>query len=253
VVGNNHGHQTAAGIGVALFLSFALAFAVSVWRQLNGFWDFTLDDSADGLRVTHGLLSTTRQTVPPGRIQAVRIHQPLSWRPFGWARLRMNVAGYGRSDSSSRTMLLPVADRRYAEQFTGWLLGGQDLDAISLSGPPRRARLRAPLWWRYEKAGWNDRLFVSHHGALSRTIDVVPHERTQSLRLTAGPVERALGLASVHLDSTIGPVTIRAAYRDAGEARGILDGEIERGRSARELARSHPLHSASLQPLGSEG
>jgi putative membrane protein len=234
IVGNQNGHQATAGVGVALFISVGITFVLAVWKQLNTFWDFTVADSADGLRVRHGLLSTARQTVPPGRIQAVLIHQPLSWRPFGWAQVRMNVAGYGRSDASRRTMLIPVADREYAERFVGWLLGGVDLHEIPLTRPPRRAAVRAPLWWRFELAGANDRLFVVRHGMLSRTVDVVPHERTQSLRITAGPFERALRLASVHLDSTRGPVKTRVAHRDATEAREILDQQIERARLARQ-------------------
>jgi putative membrane protein len=70
---------------------------------------------------------------------------------------------------------------------------------------------------------------------LSRTVDVVPHERTQSLRLAAGPWQRALGLASVHLDSTPGPVRTRAAHRDAAEARQMLDRQIDRARTARQI------------------
>ena len=78
-------------------------------------------------------------------------------------------------------------------------------------------------------------MFVARHGLLSRTIDVVPHQRTQSLRLSAGPWERAFGLASVHLDSTPGPVKTRAAHRDAAEARQMLDRQIERARTARQI------------------
>jgi putative membrane protein len=70
---------------------------------------------------------------------------------------------------------------------------------------------------------------------LSRTIDLVPHARTQSLRLTAGPLERALGLANMHLDSTPGPVRTRAAHRDAEEARALLDLQVSRARDARRL------------------
>jgi putative membrane protein len=173
--------------------------------------------------------------VPPGRIQAILIHQPVSWRPFGWVQVRMNVAGYGRAGSSKRATLIPVADRQFAERLVGWLLDGVDVDAIPLTPPPRRAALRAPLWWRAQLAGADDRVFVARHGLLSRTIDVVPHQRTQSLRITAGPVERALGLASVHLDSTPGPVKTRAANRDAGEARQLLDRQIERARTARHM------------------
>jgi putative membrane protein len=236
IVGSQNNHRATAGLGVALFVSIGIGFVLTVWRQLNTFWDFTVADAADGLRVRHGLLSTGRQTVPPGRIQAVLIHQPLSWRPFSWAQVRMNVAGYGRTDANRRTMLIPVADREYAEQFVGWLLGGIDLHEIPLTRPPRRAAVRAPLWWRFELAGANDRLFVVRHGMLSRTVDVVPHERTQSLRIIAGPFERALRLASVHLDSTRGPVKTRVAHRDAAEAREILDRQVERARRARGTA-----------------
>lgn len=235
VVGNNNGHNGTAIVGVSLFISLGLALLLTLWRQINTFWDFTVGDTVDGLRIRHGLLSTSRQTVPPGRIQAVLIHQPLSWRPFGWAQVRMNVAGYGRSDSSGhQTVLIPVADKDYAEAFVGWLLGGVDLAHVPLTRPPRRAALRVPGWWRYELAGANDRLFVARHGMLSRTIDVVPHERTQSLRLTAGPWQRALGLATVRLDSTRGPVKTRAAHRDATEAREMLDRQIDRARAARQ-------------------
>ena len=74
---------------------------------------------------------------------------------------------------------------------------------------------------------------MARHGLWSRTMDIVPHERTQSVRLTAGPVQRALGLATMHLDSTRGPVKTRAANRDAVEARAMVDRQVERARVAR--------------------
>ena len=135
----------------------------------------------------------------------------------------MNVAGYAGNANSRSTMLLPVTSRAYAEALVGWIMGGVDLGAIPLSRPPRRAALRSPLWWRAEQMGSDDRVFVVHHGLWSRSVEVVPHERTQSLRLTAGPLQRALGLATVHLDSTRGPVKIAAANRDGREARATLD------------------------------
>jgi putative membrane protein len=160
----------------------------------------------------------------------------MSWRPFGWVQVRMNVAGYGRRGSTKRATLIPVTDRHFAERLVGWVLGGVDLDDIPLTRPPRRAAVRAPMWWRAQGAGADDRVFVARHGLLSRTIDIVPHQRTQSLRIAAGPVQRALGLASLHLDSTPGPVKTRAANRDAGEARTMLDRQVERGRAARRVA-----------------
>jgi putative membrane protein len=99
--------------------------------------------------------------------------------------------------------------------------------------------VRAPLWWRAQLAGSDERVFVSSHGLLSRTMDIVPHERTQSVRLSAGPLQRALGLATVHLDSTRGPVRTRASNRDAGQARSMLDRQVGRARAARMTATSH--------------
>ncbi len=251
VVGTRRGHAATAGLGIALFLSVSFSFVVMVWRQLNLFWDFSVADTADGLRVSHGLLSTSRQTVPPGKIQAVLIHQPLAWRCFGWAQIRMNVAGYGRSEASAkRSMLVPVTDRDEAQRFVGWLLGGTDLHVIPFERPPRRAALLAPLWWRYQLAGADDRVFVVRHGCFSRTIDIVPHERSQSLRLTAGPLQRALRLASLHLDSTPGPVKTRAAHRDASVARELLDRQVERARSERQRRSIAP--GPSRGPLSAE-
>ncbi len=239
VVGEQNDHKATSGVGVLLFVWFGVLILHAVWRRVSTLWDFTITESPDGIRIRHGLLSTSRQTVPPGRIQAILIHQPASWRLLGWAQVRMNVAGYVGSSNAKSTMLLPVTDRAYAQALVGWLLGGVDIEAIPVERPPRRAALRAPLWWRGQLVGSDEHVFVARHGILSRTIDVVPHERTQSVRVTSGPVQRVLGLASVHLDSTRGPVKTRAANREAGEARALLDRQIDRARMAR-LSRWDP-------------
>ena len=68
--------------------------------------------SPDGIRLRYGLLDTQAQTLPPGRIQALKVSQPPLWRMFGWYRIQVNVAGYGVAGSagegSARTTLLPV-------------------------------------------------------------------------------------------------------------------------------------------------
>ncbi len=249
LLGQSNNHKPTIGLGVALFVSFAIVIVHAIWHRVSTLWDFTVSDSPDGLRIRHGLLSTSRQTVPPGRIQAILVHQPMSWRPFGWAQVRMNVAGYAGNANAKSTMLVPVTDRAYALALVGWVLGRVDLESVPLSRPPARAALRAPLWWRAQAAGSDDRVFVVRHGLLSRTVDVVPHERTQSVRLSAGPVERALGLATMHLDSTRGPVKTRAKNRPAREARLMLDREVEQGRQARQRWASPGLaHSPTGQP-----
>lgn len=243
VLGQQNGHKATTGLGVTIIVLFVIALLHSIWSRLSSLWEFTVSDSADGLRLRHGMLSTTRQTVPAGRIQAILIHQPLTWRPFGWVQVRMNVAGYGNVDSSKRTMLLPVVDRGYAEQLVGWLFGGVDPSSLTFIRPPRRAAFRSPLWWRGQWAGADERVFVAKHGLLSRTVDFVPHGRTQSLRLSAGPLERALGLASLYLDSTRGPVKTRVRNRDADDARHLLETEIDLRHRATRLETGQPAPS----------
>jgi putative membrane protein len=232
-----NGSKTAAiSVGVATFVPFLVVVVGDVWRRLNTQWQFTVAESPDGLRLRAGLLSTRAQTVPPGRIQALRVRQPLLWRIFGLAAVHMNVAGVvGRSQSSNR-ILLPVAPLAVARGLVEYVLGGVQIDNVIVTRPPRRAALCSPLWWRAMAAGSDERIFVSRHGLLAPTIDVVPNARTQSVRLRAGPWQRLWGLATLHLDSTRGPVRIRAAHRDAAEGRLMLDTQAEKARVARKAA-----------------
>lgn len=201
---------------------------------------FTVADSPDGLRLRHGLLETRAHTVPPGRVQAVRIVEPWLWRRTrGWCHVQLNVAGTvgGRGrDGAQETVLLPVATRAQALAVLSRVLPGLDLDAIPLEPAPRAARWCDPWAWRCLGAGADERYFVSRHGRLVRETDVVPHERTQSVRLRQGPLQRRLGLASVHLDSTPGPIHPVVAHRAAAEAVLIVESQAERARHARATA-----------------
>jgi putative membrane protein len=89
-----------------------IGLAASYWSSFNKGYNFTAAVSPDGIRLRYGLLDTQAQTVPPGRIQALKISQPPLWRLFGWYRIQINVAGYGLAgsarDGSHRTTLLPV-------------------------------------------------------------------------------------------------------------------------------------------------
>ena len=53
----------------------------------------------------------------------------------------------------------------------------------------------------------DDQVVITEHGWLSPVRDVVPHAKTQSVRLEQGPLQRRLRLADVHFDTPRGPVT----------------------------------------------
>ncbi|MDQ1624503.1 MAG: putative rane protein, partial [Actinomycetota bacterium] len=109
-------------------------------------------------------------------------------------------------------------------------------------------RLVDPWGWKVEAAGADDRVFVARRGRLRRETDIVPHERVQSVRLSQGPLQRRLGLATMHLDTSPGPVHPTAAHRDAGEARRLVDAEVEAALRARGAARPERWMHLPEQP-----
>lgn len=191
-------------------------------------YDWTVGESPDGLRIDHGLLDRTHETVPPGRVQTVRIVEPLLWRGR-WVRVELDVAG------SSNSVLVPVAPREVAEAVIAAVLPGVTVPAV-LDRPPRRAGWCVPFWWRGYGLAVTDTVFAARHGLLRRRLSLVPHAKAQSVRLTQGPWERFRGLADVHIDAGAGK-TVTARLRDASEAGELLRAQADRSRTGRREAR----------------
>lgn len=193
-----------------------------------GEYDWTVGESPDGLRVDHGLLDRAHETVPPGRIQTVRIVEPLLWRRRGWVRVELDVAG------SNNSVLVPVAPRAVAEAVIEQVLPGVTVPA-ALSRPPRRARWCLPFWWRGYGIAVTDAVFAARHGLLRRHLALVPHAKVQSVRYAQGPWMRFKGVADVHVDTGAGK-TVTARLRDATEAAELLQAQADRSRTGRREA-----------------
>ncbi|MHB1500327.1 MAG: PH domain-containing protein [Candidatus Dormibacteria bacterium] len=121
---------------------------VGIGGRLNSQLGYEVLEEPDGLTVRGGLIGTVVETIPRNRIQAVRMIAPLLWRPLGWVRLEVDVAGGQRRQREDRgaagqmRTLLPVATRREAEALLAAV--GPEV-APPLSPAPRRARATAPL------------------------------------------------------------------------------------------------------------
>ncbi|NEB00725.1 PH domain-containing protein [Streptomyces sp. SID13726] len=206
------------------------AGASSVGRFVTEY-DWTVGESPDGLRIDHGLLDRTHETVPPGRVQTVRIVEPLLWRRRGWVRVELDVAG------SSNSVLVPVAPREVAEAVVARVLPGVTVPPPSaLSRPPRRAGRCVPLWWRGYGLAVTDAVFAARQGLLRRSLALVPHAKVQSVRLSQGPWKRLWRVADVHVDTGANK-TVTARLRDAQEAAELLGAQAERSRTGRKGAR----------------
>ncbi|MFF7237791.1 PH domain-containing protein [Streptomyces collinus] len=192
-------------------------------------YDWTVAESPDGLRIDHGLLDRAHETVPPGRVQTVRIVEPLLWRRLGWVRVELAVAG------SANSVLVPVAPRAVAESVIAHVLPGVTVPAAP-SRPPRRAGRCAPVRWRGYGLAVTGSVFAARHGLLRRRLSLVPHAKVQSVRLAQGPWKRLWRLADVHVDTGAGK-TVTARLRDAEEAARLLAEQAERSRTGRRDAR----------------
>ena len=78
---------------------------------------------------------------------------------------------------------------------------------------------------------------ITEHGWLSHVRDIVPHAKTQSVRIEQGPLQRRLRLADVHIDTPKGLVNAVAHQLDVATARELALSQLDRARAAREAAR----------------
>lgn len=241
---------------IGALLPTALILLAFPWMRFSGEFGFTLALSPDGIRTRHGLLETRAQTVPPRRIQAVEISQPLLWRPFGWWKVQVNIAGYGKGSDKENTAtsiakntLLPVGTLLDAQRVL-WLViadTGMDnqqqqvADFIAGSGTIDgfehvESKVKWIDWftWRRRALRVTRTCLLIRDGFFIRTATVVPHERTQSLAASQGPVERLLHIANLHAHSVPGPATPAAYHLPEARVQQLLWQQTERARKARQ-------------------
>jgi putative membrane protein len=217
------------------FLAFAIGVVLSVWRQFNTEFGTVVAAAPDGLRLRSGLIQTTAETIRPGRVQAVRIVEPLIWRAFGWCRLEVDVAGprqrrENRSEGQRLRALIPVGSRAEAEQMLGELLSAPPAPSRRAPG---RARWKAPLSYHFLAWAGDDHYVAAARGRVCRKTTWIPLEKVQSIRWVQGPLQRRLGLASVRLDVAGKRVTGSIQDRDVAEADQILARLPDLARAAR--------------------
>jgi putative membrane protein len=195
---------------------------------------YSIAGTPDGVRVGFGLLSTSNETLPPGRIHSVQVSQPLLWRPAGWWEIKVNRASTSSAKGAAgqaNTTILPVGNLDDVRKVLALVLPGVDAELlvtglVSAGGDdgfvnsPRRA---APLrWFSWRRNGFalTPSAVLLRKGAIFRELVIVPQARMQSVALTQGPLLRRLGLAEIKVHTVAGPITptLGAIDRDAALA-----------------------------------
>ena len=241
---------TASLSGVAMV---GLSVASFHWNRFASEANFRLAISPDGLRLRRGLLSTRSQTIPPRRIHAIEIQQPLLWRFFGWYRVLILQAGYGAKDTEqnkqqSSHVLIPVGTRQDVN-FALWAviedLGVDDIPAFidaALYGTgdgngfvrmSARAFILDPFLFKRRARAITRTTFVVRDGWLTRKSFWAPIARLQSVSAKAGPLERALGVATLHMHLVPGPFSMKAEHQDAKQVSADLETLLHLGHVTR--------------------
>jgi putative membrane protein len=229
-------------------LIWIYAIVAMIWRRFNQEYRLTVAEGPDGLRLRGGLVSLTAETIRPGRVQAVRMVEPLLWRPFGWCRLQVDIAGRQRSEGEGQAerrrlrTVLPVGSRRLADELLDRILVDRPRERRP---PPRRVRLKSPGRYRWLSWGETSSCVVTTTGRVRRTTCWVPLAKVQSLRWVQGPAQRRLRLASVHLDTAGRALRAVLRDRDAGEASEAVVRLADLARIARSSAVVPGTRSAS--------
>lgn len=164
----------------------------------------------------------------------------------------MNVAGIGggsSDDAEERSVLLPVGTYEDvlavlsvvlpdpgtsdARVFFAAAINGRDEDHGFIISPPR-IRPLSPLAQRRQGYAVTETALVARSGALHLTTAIVPHERTQGIRLHQGPLARRFGVADVRMATLAGPVTPVVYQMDLERARELFLAQADRAAIARK-------------------
>ncbi|MCL2515571.1 MAG: PH domain-containing protein [Microbacteriaceae bacterium] len=198
-------------------------------RRFGRLARYTVSGSADGVRVGYGLLATSSETIPAGRIHAVGVSQPLMWRPFGWWAIRINRAGRGkqRGQAENASVVLPVGSLEDVARVLPLLLPASPAASLDLlmnatarysrTAPPIFSRApRAAMWlhpfaWRRIGYAYVGDTVALREGFIDRSLTFVPLARVQSVAVRQGPIHRWLGLAQVAVHTVDGRIRPRLA------------------------------------------
>jgi putative membrane protein len=226
-------------------------------RQIVRSLRYAIAPTPDGVRITFGLLTTVTETLPPGRIHAVEISQPLLWRPAGWWAIRINrVNGRSATDTTTDqlTTVLPVGTLSEVERVLALVLPGfsdeerrgivaagtgpiPDSDPVTTT--PERAWILRPLSWRRNGYLRTPAALVIRRGLVWRKLAILPLSRMQSIAVQQGPVSRRFRVASLRAHTVSGPVYGSVGAIDRVAALGVWDDVARAAVTAASVDTSH--------------
>jgi len=227
---------------------------------------YSIAGTPDGVRIGFGLLSTSNETLPPGRIHSIQVTQPLLWRASGWWEIKVNRASTSSQKGAAgqaNTTILPVGNLDDVRKVLALVLSDHtDPESVALFergmrskggddgfvNSPKRARWY--LWFSQPRNGFAilPGAVVLRQGAVWRQLTIVPEARMQSVAVSEGPVFRAMKLASIRVHTVAGPIAPALSAVDRTEALRFFREVADAAISSSSADTSHRWRSGEVSP-----
>lgn len=258
-------------VAIATLAPIVITLVAVLWSKVSRSLRYAIAETSGGVRITHGLLTTTTQTIPPGRIHALEVTQPILWRPFGWWQIRINrVSGRSASQQQSgaayqSAQILPVGTRDDVERILAACLPYLPLADLPLVvehgmyGPvegetdPYRTMARRG-WWRrpfsFRRHGYAVSAFglMMRRGVVWRKQAVFPLARLQGVSIAQGPIDRAQRIAWAQAHVVQGVISGQVVGLDRADALDLLEQASAGAVSAAAADQTHRWGEAAPAP-----
>ncbi len=271
-----------AGIALIAALVILLGFVTGIARTVARDFGFRLTSGEGGLRRRRGLFTLSEVLIPARRTQAARLDRGLLGGLLGFSSLSFQTLGadrkeggvqvaapFARRDEIDRVLdrldfprpperpPLRTPRRALLRRCGPWLVLIPIAAALGLIRPelafasavPLLLTLLQVLAWSKARYGLMDGALVVRSGLIHRRTWVIPYDKLQTLTVTRGPVQRALGLATLAIDTAgapaLGAPEIPDLFAKDAEmlARTLLD-RFYPARAARKAAAIQESHAS---------
>ena len=236
------GPVTSAIVGSLTFVGLILVgWLLSIGISATQFFGFRIEKHERGLLLNHGLITQFKTVIPIGRIQDVRIVEPILFRLFGYSEMYADTAGsFDKKDVASANKICPILPEAEVSQIGKLLIPEFEFEALDwrkvsrktiarhtsrsfitylviLSGPLGYWLKWNALWlilpvavwcyitglisYHYVGYSWTKDIFASRHGVFRKQAIVIPFDRIQSYTVKASFFQRWPGLSTVTANS----------------------------------------------------
>lgn len=236
---------------IVAFLLILVAWVANCITTALRYWGFSAGCGGDVIVVEHGLLRRVMRSVPLRRVQAIRYKESVLAQMVSKVAVSADCAGvmWGTETQSGSDVLHPILEREEALRFSEAMVPGHlppQMQPVPRKGLPLyvvfpaiaplivavAAAVFLPYGWlafiapvlagvwgasMHKDAAWgfDEATLALRWRLISRTTLVVRRSRIQSVEVTRNPIQRRMGLATVHVQIASVPRSLVAHVEES--------------------------------------